>query len=116
MAGFKDQVPNPEAILNAILDWTGGQPLLTQKLCQLVTQKSQNAQKADLSLPPGTETAWIDDLVKTHIIDHWEAQDNPEHLRTIRNRLLMDEQRTPRLLGLYQQILERGGHSLRWKS
>jgi hypothetical protein len=109
MAGFKNQVPNPEAILKAILDWTGGQPLLTQKLCQLVTQKSWEAHEAYLRLPPGAETAWIDDLVKTHIIDHWEAQDNPEHLRTIRNRLLMDEQRTPRLLGLYQTILEQGG-------
>jgi WD40 repeat protein len=47
--------------------------------------------------------------VKSDIIDHWEAQDNPEHLRTIRNRLLMDEQRTPRLLGLYQKILEQEG-------
>jgi hypothetical protein len=109
MAGFKDQVPNPGAILKAILDWTGGQPLLTQKLCQLVTQKSQSAQDAALSLPPGAEVAWIDELVKSDIIDHWEAQDNPEHLRTIRNRLLMDEQRTPRLLGLYQRILDQGG-------
>jgi len=109
MIGFKEQMPNPEAILNAILDWTNGQPLLTQKLCQLVTQKSQVAHDADLSLPPGAETAWIDDLVKTHIIDHWEAQDNPEHLRTIQNRLLMDEQRTPRLLGLYERILKQGG-------
>lgn len=109
MAGFKHQVPNPEAILQAILDWTGGQPLLTQKLCQLVTQKSQDAQDDSLSLPPGAEAAWLEDLVKTHITDHWEAQDNPEHLRTIRNRLLMDEQRIPRLLGLYQRILEQGG-------
>jgi WD40 repeat protein len=109
ITGFKDQVPNPDAILNAILTWTGGQPLLTQKLCQLVTQKSQDAQDSDLSLPPGAETAWIDDLVNTHIIKHWEGQDNPEHLRTIRNRLLMDEQRIPRLLGLYQCILEGGG-------
>jgi WD40 repeat protein len=109
MAGFKDQVPNPDAILQAILDWTGGQPLLTQKLCQLVTQKSQSAQDAALSLPPGAEVAWIDELVKSDIIDHWEAQDNPEHLRTIRNRLLMDEQRIPRLLGLYQRILDQGG-------
>jgi WD40 repeat protein len=116
MTGFQNRVPNPDAILKAILNWTGGQPLLTQKLCQLVTQKSQEAQDADLSLPPGAETAWVDDLVKTHIIVHWEAQDNPEHLRTIRNRLLMDAQRTPRLLGLYQRILEQDGiptdHSL----
>lgn len=109
MAGFQDQVPNPDAILKAILDWTGGQPLLTQKLCQLVTHNSQEAQDADLSLPPGAEMAWIDNLVQTHIIDHWEGQDNPEHLRTIRNRLLMDEQRTPRLLSLYQRMLEQNG-------
>ncbi len=108
MTGFEAQVPKPAAILSAILDWTGGQPLLTQKLCQLVTQKSQAAQETSLSLPPGAEAAWIDELVQTHIIDHWEAQDNPEHLRTIRNRLLMDEQRTPRLLGLYQRILKQG--------
>lgn len=109
IAGFKDQVPNPDAVLNAILAWTGGQPLLTQKLCQLVTEKSHTAQADDLKLPPGAEAAWVDNLVQTHIIHHWEAQDNPEHLRTIRNRLLMDEQRTPRLLGIYQQILEQGG-------
>ncbi|MGK7888738.1 MAG: AAA-like domain-containing protein, partial [Leptolyngbyaceae cyanobacterium] len=105
MVGFKDQIPNSDAILKAILTWTGGQPLLTQKLCQLVAQKSQEAEADSLRLPPGAEAAWVDELVQTHIIDHWEAQDNPEHLRTIRNRLLMDERRTPRLLGLYQQIL-----------
>ena len=102
MAGFKDQVSRPDAILKTILDWSGGQPLLTQKLCQLV---AHTAQTGDLSLPPGAEILWIKDLVHTHIIEHWEAQDDPEHLRTIRNRLLMDEQRTPRLLGLYQRIL-----------
>ncbi|MEM9215150.1 MAG: AAA-like domain-containing protein [Cyanobacteria bacterium P01_F01_bin.150] len=106
MAGFKDQVSSPEAILKAILEWSGGQPLLTQKLCQLVTH---TAQTEDLScLPPGEELLWIKDLTHTHIIQYWEAQDNPEHLRTIRNRLLMDEQRSPRLLGLYQRILEQG--------
>lgn len=84
MAGFQTYVSNPEAVLKAIWDWTGGQPFLTQKLCQLVTQKSQEAQDTQLSLPSGTERAWVDDLVQTHIIEHWESQDHPEHLRTIR--------------------------------
>ncbi len=107
MTGFKKQVARPEAILKAILDWSGGQPLLTQKLCQLA------AQTEDLSnLSPGEEILWIKDLVHTNIIQYWESQDNPEHLRTIRNRLFMDEQRTPRLLGLYQRILEQGGMPL----
>lgn len=107
--GLKESVSNPEAILGAILFWTGGQPLLTQKLCQSVAFLSSEATAESLSLAPGTEAAWIEEMVRSQIIDNWEAQDNPEHLRTIRNRLLFDEQRAGRLLGLYQQILEHDG-------
>lgn len=106
---FPDYLPNPQGILNAILYWSGGQPLLTQKLCQRVVELSTMATESNLSLPPGTEDQWIAEIVRTQIIDHWESQDNPEHLRTIRNRLLYDEQRAGRLLGLYQQILDQDG-------
>ena len=106
LAGFQDRVSNPEAILRAILSWTGGQPLLTQKLCQTVALLSQDAATSDLGLPTGIEALWVEKIVRSQIIANWEAQDNPEHLRTIRNRLLADEQRAGRLLGLYQQILE----------
>ncbi|NJO75819.1 MAG: WD40 repeat domain-containing protein, partial [Leptolyngbyaceae cyanobacterium RM1_406_9] len=44
----------------------------------------------------------------THIIQNWESQDEPEHLRTIRDRLLRNEKLASRLLGLYQQILQQG--------
>jgi len=107
--GLREFVSKPEAIVRAILFWTGGQPLLTQKICQSVAFLSQEATDAGLSLPPDTEVAWIEEIVLSQIIDNWEAQDNPEHLRTIRNRLLADEQRTGRLLGLYQQIFEQDG-------
>ena len=40
------------------------------------------------------------------IIEKWESRDEPEHLKTIRDRLLRDEQRAGRLLGIYQQILQ----------
>ncbi|MGI2906587.1 AAA-like domain-containing protein [Tolypothrix sp. VBCCA 56010] len=50
----------------------------------------------------------IEELVRSHIIKYWESQDEPEHLRTIRDRLLQNQQRAGRLLGLYQQILQRG--------
>lgn len=109
LTGFRDRVSNPTAVLKAILEWTGGQPLLTQKLCQTVALLTQDAATADLSLPPGTETVWIEEIVRSQILTNWESQDNPEHLRTIRNRLLADEQRAGRLLGLYQQSLEPEG-------
>jgi hypothetical protein len=47
-------------------------------------------------------------LVESRLIENWEVHDQPEHLKTIRNRLLQSEQRTVRLLGLYQQILQQG--------
>jgi adenylate cyclase len=59
-----------------------------------------------VNIPPGTEGFWVDSLVRSRIIDKWESQDEPEHLKTIRDRLLRDEQRAGRLLGIYQQILQ----------
>ncbi|MCT7986343.1 AAA-like domain-containing protein [Laspinema sp. A4] len=98
MAGFPETIEQPETLLQAILDWTGGQPFLTQKLCQWV--------RCAGTTPNGRETEWIAELVRTNLLENWEAQDNPEHLKTIRDRLLRHEERAGRLLGLYQQILD----------
>lgn len=35
--GLEELVNNPEVVLKEVLDWTGGQPFLTQKLCKLST-------------------------------------------------------------------------------
>jgi CHASE2 domain-containing sensor protein len=97
--GLKVKEGNAQAILKEILAWTGGQPFLTQKLCQLVMSSSQD------TVPPGTEAFWVEGIVKSRIIQKWESQDEPEHLRTIRDRLLSNEQIAGRVLGIYQQIL-----------
>lgn len=89
-----------ESVLKEILAWTGGQPFLTQKLCQLVANASQEPLSSD------TEASWVRNIVWSQIIHKWESQDEPEHLRTIRDRLLYNEQMAGRLLGIYQQILE----------
>lgn len=104
-------VSDPTSTLQRILYWTGGQPFLTQKLCQLVVQSSSDI--IDSSLPAKRDQALphpsslLDRLVQTHILTYWEAQDEPEHLKTIRDRLLYSEQKAGRLLGLYQRILLR---------
>ncbi|MBD2358926.1 GUN4 domain-containing protein [Tolypothrix sp. FACHB-123] len=101
--GLEAKSSNPQALMQAVLDWTGGQPFLTQKVCKLVLS-------VDDTIPAGYEAAWVEDLVTARVIKNWEAQDTPEHLKTIRDRLLLSgEERTGRLLGLYQQILEQGG-------
>ncbi|WP_346292274.1 AAA-like domain-containing protein, partial [Sphaerothrix gracilis] len=91
----------PTEVMAAILNWTGGQPLLTQKLCRLVVNEAQ-------PIAVGEAETEIASLVERRILTNWEAQDEPEHLRTIRDRLLRDERMAGRLLGLYQQILREG--------
>lgn len=101
--GLIDTVNRPKTALQRILYWTKGQPFLTQKLCQLVVAKreeeTENIETVDATV------SWIDRLVETYILQNWEVQDEPEHLKTIRDRLLYNEQRAARLLGLYQKIL-----------
>jgi myosin heavy subunit len=63
---------------------------------------------AESLIPSGEEELWIENLVRSHIIENWESQDEPEHLRTIRDRILSNEQRAGYLLELYQQIWDSG--------
>ncbi|NEQ83267.1 MAG: CHAT domain-containing protein [Moorea sp. SIO2I5] len=46
--------------------------------------------------------------MRSHFIDNWEATDEPEHLKTIRDRILSNEQRAAYLLELYQQVWQQG--------
>jgi hypothetical protein len=71
----------------------------------LVVSSSQDTVSGTLTIPPGTEAFWVESIVRSHIIQKWESQDEPEHLRTIRDRLLASEQIASRTLGIYQQIL-----------
>ena len=103
LAGGMEVIESQE-VLKEILDWTGGQPFLTQKLCQVVRNCSQDAMNR-ITIPAGTEAFWVESLVKTRLVERWEFQDEPEHLRTIRDHLLYNEQTAGPLLGIYQQIL-----------
>ena len=118
--GLKGEVSNPQAVLREVLAWTGGQPFLTQKLCKLVRQESGERRHKSREFIENSKfqiAEWLEQLVRKHLIENWEATDEPEHLRTIRDRLcrcgernhiLKSEQPTVELLRLYQQILQRG--------
>jgi DNA-binding HxlR family transcriptional regulator len=101
--GFAGKTSEPQAVLREVLAWTGGQPFLTQKVCQLVQQHLN-----ENSHPNPNPQSLVANIVRSHLIENWETQDVPEHLKTIRDRLLSSERRTGRLLGMYQQILQRG--------
>ena len=92
--GLAGKVKNPEEALKEVLQWTDGQPFLTQRICKLI-----QADERGLG---------IDELVRSRITENWEAQDDQAHLQTIRDRIWRNGQRASRLLGLYQQILQHG--------
>jgi len=105
VAGFNGLVPHPTAVLEEILYWTGGRPFLTQKLCRMVYDtlvKHPRNQGAATDIT--AEKQLVREIVQSQIVDHWESRDEPEHLRTIRDRLLYSEQNRE-LLQLYQRIL-----------
>ena len=131
--GLEGKFDNPQAVLKEILEWTGGQPFLTQKLCKLIVKGQEEGSAADFvaDLTDVTEVGsaadfvadltdvtdgirtevfttkqlLIGEIVQSQIIDNWEASDEPAHLKTIRDRILRNQHRASRLLGLYQKIL-----------
>lgn len=96
--GLVEKASNPQAVLKEILAWTGGKPFLTQKLCKFLVQEID-------FIPAVSEKLWVEKLVRSRIIENWEAQDEPEHLKTISDRLLRSSSNISRLLALYQRIL-----------
>jgi hypothetical protein len=143
--GFEGKFDNYQEVLQEILEWTGGQPFLTQKLCKLIVQgKEEGRRKREEEPPPTppkgggkkeegaksfpesgsispdstdvirtevltTNQLLIGQIVQSQIIDNWEAADEPVHLKTIGDRLLRNQHRASRLLGLYQKILALSG-------
>lgn len=100
LPGLEGRVSNPQAVLQEVLAWTGGQPFLTQRLCALITD--------------GMEASGVEELVKQQIVQNWESQGSSEHLRNIRDRIVRGDsvdklsslQSVERLLRLYEQILD----------
>ena len=68
--GLAVKASDPQVLMRAVVHWTGGQPLLTQKVCKLVLSAEDNA-------PVGQEAAWVEVLVGARVIENWEVQDTP---------------------------------------
>ncbi|WP_293337074.1 GAF domain-containing protein [Microcoleus sp. CAWBG58] len=102
--GLAGKVSYPESVVENVLIWTGGQPFLTQKICNYIWRQAENF-PAKIPQDKSSIADWVENLVQTQIIDNWEVQDEPPHLKTIRDRILRSGQRTENLLKIYQQIL-----------
>jgi adenylate cyclase len=91
-----------QEIMAEILRWTNGQPFLTHKICQLLFDFSQ---QNNIYINQQSIEIIIKNIVQKNIINNWEFQDEPQHLRTIVDRLLRNEQSAGRHLEIYQRIL-----------
>jgi ABC-type branched-subunit amino acid transport system substrate-binding protein len=102
--GLEGKINDPivaEYILREILKWTGGQPFLTQKIFKIIAD-DENVIPSDEKLI----SKWIEGLVKLRIIENWEYQDEPQHLRTIHNRIINSKEPLVKLLKLYLKALQ----------
>jgi WD40 repeat protein len=109
MQGLQGKFERPQHILAEVLNWTGGQPFLTQRICQILLEEidssTANLQRHQDDLS-GSLANWVAAVIYRRVIINWASQDEPEHLKTIRDRLLRNKQQSSRLLGLYGQISE----------
>ncbi|MCZ8244032.1 MAG: AAA-like domain-containing protein [Microcystis sp. LE19-131.1A] len=101
--GLQDKVIAPQRVLEEVIEWTGGQPFLTQKICHLISTSHTGFGKESPVNP-----IYIGDFIQSQVISNWVSQDSPEHLNTIRNRLLNKRVTGRRMLKLYQEILRNG--------
>ena len=95
MRGLAERAERPKETLAEILRWTAGQPFLTQKICQLVTE-IDSTNKLDIA-----------NIIEKRLIENWQTQDEPKHLRTIRDRLRSNPDKTIYLVSLYQKVLQK---------
>src|SRR5262249_17025269 len=77
-------LPGGEATLGRILWWTGGNPYLTQRLCQAL------AEHLNTRTPEHPSTQTVDSLCNSLFLIK-VAQDSDDNLAFVRNRLLRSE-------------------------
>ncbi|MGD1701602.1 CHASE2 domain-containing protein [Dapis sp. BLCC M229] len=94
--GLIDVVEEPDVVLQKVFDWSGGQPFLTQKICQIIVDYADDDQPD------------VDKLVEEHILTYWQEKDNPTHLKYMHDYLINHSQFALQLLRLYQKILFQG--------
>ncbi|NEP87955.1 MAG: hypothetical protein F6K18_14630 [Okeania sp. SIO2C2] len=99
---FKGIVKQPLQVIEKILYWSGGQPFLMQKLCQITMdylgERKEEENYNDIDL--------VEDLVKICVIENWDSQDYPIHFKKIQNLLLKNIEKSTSHLEIYQQILK----------
>ena len=110
--GFANRLEDPSQILQAILRWTSGHPLLTQKFCAVAKSLMDEAGSGTSPVTPFPESLnqWIDHIAESHIIDRWNRQNDLSYLWDTWHQITQSKYKK-QLLTLYQRILD--GHPVK---
>ncbi len=63
LKGLEEVISQPSSVLREIIYWSGGQPFLTQKLCQLIVRTALETSNRKIVLPPETAAYWVEQFV-----------------------------------------------------
>ena len=97
---LETKAASPYYLLKEVFNWTGGHPLLTREICQIIAHSRH-------FIPEGLETRFVEKLVRDNVINNWEIQELGGYLKTIEYYLLNNTICLPQtLLKLYLQILQ----------
>ena len=101
---LETKAADPYALMKEVFFWTGGHPLLTREICQIISDSNSN-----FFIPKGLEALLVEKLVEDYVIHNWETQTLGGYLKTIQYYLLNNTICLPRtLLKLYLRILQQG--------
>lgn len=95
LEGLKHIRVNHQNLLKTILYWTGGQPLLTQKLCRSIAEEEQ-------------QIIFVDAVVKTHVDNLFLAEGMEkadDNLSNVNHRLVNNRHYNAKMLALYEKLL-----------
>ena len=97
----------PEAVTQRVMDWTEGQPFLTDRLFVLILRSPDNIHRRPKDCnayltPPGQ---WLDEFVRDNCINRCTDDELLRHVRNI-CRGILEDSRSVQLLRLYQRVLQ----------
>jgi hypothetical protein len=90
---------NVDRVLQEIINWTGGHPILTKTICSLVANHNSY-------IVTGREKFIIENIIKNSIIDNWQRSKTTDYIRILEDNILNNQTYHPyALLRLYQRVL-----------
>ena len=96
---LETKADNTKQVLQEIINWTGGNPILTKTLCQLV--RTHN-----FYIARGREKFIVDNIVRHSLIDNWQQSKTTDYIRTVEDCILNNQTCNPySLLRLYRRVL-----------